>query len=85
MAGQLVRVLLWCAVLNMAVLLAWAGMFIFKKELMYGLHSCWFKLSPEQFDALHYGGMAFYKLLIIFFNIVPLLAVWMSSCPCAGR
>lgn len=80
-----VRFLLWCAVMNMAVLLCWAGIFIFRKDFVYRQHSRWFRLSPEQFDALHYGGMAFYKLLILFFNIVPLLVIWMLSCPCAGR
>jgi hypothetical protein len=31
----------------------------------------WFRLSPEQFDAMQYGGMVLYKLGILLFNLVP--------------
>ena len=30
----------------------------------------WFRLSNEQFDALHYGRMAIFKIGIILFNLV---------------
>jgi len=82
---SLVRLLGWCAVLNLLVLLSWAGLFIFGRDFMYRLHSRWFRLSESQFDALHYGGMAFYKLLVLFFNIVPLLALLALSAPCCNR
>jgi len=39
------------------------------------VHGRWFRLSREQFDALHYGGMSIYKLGIILFNLVPLAAL----------
>ena len=42
---------------------------------MHGLHSRWFYLSREQFDALHYAGMALYKIGILLFNLVPYIAL----------
>jgi len=42
---------------------------------MHGVHSRWFHLSVEQFDALHYAGMALYKLGILLFNLVPYIAL----------
>jgi hypothetical protein len=42
---------------------------------MYRLHGRWFRLSAEQFDALHYAGMAIYKLGIFLFCLVPYLAL----------
>jgi len=30
----------------------------------------WFHLSVEQFDALHYAGMALFKIGILLFNLV---------------
>jgi hypothetical protein len=45
---------------------------------MYGLHSRWFHVSVEQFDALHYVGMALYKLGILLLNLVPYIG---SSAP----
>ena len=38
---------------------------------MYGLHGLWFYLSVEPFDALHYSGMALYKIGMPLFNLVP--------------
>jgi hypothetical protein len=75
---QGMRVLLWCTAINFAILLAWAGFFIFGRDFMFRLHSRWFKITPETFDAIHYAGMAFYKLLVLVFNVVPLLALWLA-------
>jgi hypothetical protein len=42
---------------------------------MFKLHGRWFRLTPAQFDALHYGGMAVYKVGILLLNLVPLIAL----------
>lgn len=67
--------LLWCILFNYLILLLWSGLFIFAREWMYRLHSRWFRLAPETFDALHYGGLALYKICILLFNLVPWLAL----------
>ena len=72
-------VLLWCAGLNYAVLLLWSGAFIFAHDWMYTLHGRWFKLSIETFDAVHYAGLAAYKIGIILLNLVPWLALCLIS------
>ena len=41
------------------------------------LHGRWFKLPDATFDAIHYGGMAAYKIGILLFNLAPLLALWL--------
>lgn len=69
------RMLLWCAVMNYAVLSLWFFVFISAREWLQGLHARWFHLTAGQFDALHYGGMAVYKIGVLLFNIVPYLAL----------
>ena len=71
--------LLWSALINMGLLFWWAGFFIFGHGFIYRMHSRWFKLSEEKFDAIHYSGMAFYKICIFVFNIVPWLALEIIS------
>lgn len=71
--------LLWCVVLNYAALIIWAGAFIFAHKRLYELHSRWFKLSVETFDAIHYAGLAVYKVGIILLNLVPLAALCLIS------
>jgi hypothetical protein len=69
------KTLLWCTVINYSVLLVWWLFFLCAHEWMYGLHSRWFHLPVEQFDALHYAGMALYKVGILLFNLVPYIAL----------
>jgi hypothetical protein len=71
--------LLWCAGLNYAVLLIWFVIFVFAHDWMYAVHTRWFKLSAETFDGLHYMAMAVYKIGILLFNLVPLIAVSLVS------
>jgi hypothetical protein len=67
--------LLVCGLINMAMLMLWAMMFIFARDWIYKVHTKWFKLSDEKFDSIHYSGMALYKLVIFFFNLVPYFAL----------
>ena len=72
---ELKHFLLWSTVVNYVVLCIWFAVFAVAREWMYRLHARWFHLSRETFDALHYGGMAFYKILILVLNLVPLLVL----------
>jgi hypothetical protein len=73
------EVLLWCVGINYGVLLVWFGVFVYAHEWMYRLHTRWFKLSVETFDALHYAGVSIYKIGIILLNLVPLVALYLST------
>ena len=67
--------LLWCAVINYGVLFVWFLFFILARDFMHRLHGRWFRLSREQFDMVHYAGMAIFKLGIILFNLLPYVAL----------
>lgn len=71
--------LLWCVAINYALLLIWAGIFIFAHDWAYRILIRWFKLSVEAFDAMNLGGISLYKLGIILVNLVPLIALHLSS------
>jgi hypothetical protein len=67
--------LLWCTVINYGVLLAWFMVFVFAHDWIQRIHGRWFRLSREQFDALHYAGMSIFKIGIILFNLAPFAAL----------
>ena len=69
-------VLLWCTVIDYVILMVWFLTFALAKEWLHRMHGRWFRLSGEQFDALHYGGMAVFKIGILLFNLVPLIALY---------
>ena len=64
------EILGWCSI-NMGLLLWWFLAFVFAHDWMYDLDSRWFKLSVEQFDAIHYGAMGIMKVLVLVFNLAP--------------
>ncbi len=71
----LLHFLIWCTVVNYAVLFVWFGIFVFARGWLYRLHGRWFRLSQEEFDRIHYAAMAAYKIGILLFNLVPLIAI----------
>jgi hypothetical protein len=76
MALETVRAALaWCTVINLGLFIWWFLFFIMAHDWMYRLHGRWFKMSVERFDALHYAGMALFKMALLLFNLVPYLAL----------
>ncbi|MGH8105833.1 MAG: DUF6868 family protein [Arenimonas sp.] len=74
---QLQSFLIWCAGINYAILIVWFAVFVFAHDRLYRIHSGWFKLSPEMFDALNYASVAIYKIGIMLFLVVPLIALYL--------
>jgi hypothetical protein len=68
--------LLYSLAFNYGVLLIWFLAYAFAKDFVFKLHTRWFRLTPDQFDAIHYGCMAIYKIGIFLFNLAPLFAIW---------
>jgi len=73
------EVLLWSLVINYGVLLIWFAAFTLAHDRLYRLHHRWFAVSRETFDALHYGGMAVYKIGALLLNLAPLVALWLVT------
>ncbi|ATO21036.1 hypothetical protein BS636_08375 [Acinetobacter sp. LoGeW2-3] len=69
--------LLYALLINYSILLLWFLMIIFTRNWVKQLHGKWFQLSDVTFDAIHYGGMAFYKIGILLFNLTPLLTLYL--------
>lgn len=71
--------LLHCLVINYLVLLVWFLVFRGAHGWLYRLHERWFRISEERFDALHYGGMAVYKIGVLLLNLSPWLALQLTA------
>ncbi|MBO0857232.1 MAG: hypothetical protein J2P21_02005 [Chloracidobacterium sp.] len=69
------KFLLWCVFINYGILMVWFLVFTLAHDWMQRLNGRWFRLSDEQFDTLHYLGMAIYKIGIILLNLVPFLVL----------
>jgi hypothetical protein len=71
--------LLWSTVINYVVLVIWLLLYVLARQWVYRLWTRWFRLTPEQFDAINFGGIALYKLGILLFNLVPLVALCIAG------
>ncbi|WP_425919212.1 DUF6868 family protein [Acinetobacter sp. TSRC1-2] len=70
------RFLLSSVLINYIILMIWFLAIIFARDWIKQVHGKWFNLSDATFDAIHYGGMAIYKIGILLFNLVPLIALY---------
>jgi hypothetical protein len=68
-------ILAWCTLINIVLLIWWFLFFKFAHDWTYRYHTKWYRLSVETFDAIHYAGMAIFKIFLIVFNLVPYLAL----------
>ena len=73
------RFLLSSVLINYIILMIWFLAIIFARDWIKQVHGKWFNLSDETFDAIHYGGMAIYKIGILLFNLVPVIAIYFMS------
>jgi len=75
---QISRFLLWCSIFNAAVLCAWFAAVTLARDWINRLVLRWFRLPQERLETIHYSGMVLYKLLLLFFNIIPYLAIQLA-------
>jgi hypothetical protein len=67
--------LLLSTLVNSALLILWFLFFTVGRDWTSRFHGIWFRFSVERFDAIHYAGMTFYTIVIVFFNVAPLVAL----------
>ncbi len=63
--------LFWSAVINLGLLLISFFAFTLGRNFIYRIHGKWYDIKKDEFNAIIYSGMMFYKICILFFNIVP--------------
>lgn len=68
-------VLLLCLLVSYSFLIFWWLAFMLAHDWIYRLHGRWFKFPVETFDAIHYAGMAAYKIGVLLLVVVPLIAL----------
>lgn len=69
----------WCSVINMGLLLFSALMVCILRDRVCRLHGKFYDLPAEKIKALLYAVMAYYKISIFIFNLVPYFALRIMS------
>ena len=61
--------------MNLGLILWWFLVITVAHDWVYSVHSKWFRVSVEKFDEIHYKGIAFLKVTVFVFNVVPYFAL----------
>jgi small-conductance mechanosensitive channel len=73
--GSFEEFLLWSAIINLCLLFVSFLAFTLARDFVYKFHGKWYDIKKEEFNAIIYSGMMFYKICIIFFNVVPYIVL----------
>ena len=73
--GSFEEFLLWSAAINLGLLIISFLAFTFGGDFIYRVHGKWYDIKKDQFNTIVYAGMMFYKICILFFNIVPYIVI----------
>ncbi|MDY6970862.1 MAG: hypothetical protein SV775_00880 [Thermodesulfobacteriota bacterium] len=68
-------ILLRCLIYSFALLLSWFVIFLIAGDWIYGFHSRIFDITRQDFDLMHYCGMAFLKILVFVTFVIPYFAI----------
>jgi hypothetical protein len=71
--------LLWSIAINYGILLLWFALAVFAHDPFYRINARLFRITPQAFDAINYAGITAYKTVILFFNLVPWVALALST------
>lgn len=66
---------MWCMIINLGIFLFWMIFLLATPDLVYRLQSSFFPLSRESYDRIIYGFLGAFKLMLLFFNVVPYVAL----------
>lgn len=62
---------MWCTIINGGFLILTALVFTFAGNLIYRVHSRWFKMPREAFNIVTYSFLGLYKIFLLVFCLVP--------------
>ena len=66
---------MWCAILNVGLLIFSFLLWMVAADMIYKLHGKWFSMPRESFNMVFYSFIGIYKLFVYVFNLAPWLAL----------
>ena len=65
----------WCSIINFVLFLFSVAMFFLAPDFVFAVQSSFFTISRDAFNETIYEFLGLYKTLLIFFNLVPYIAL----------
>ena len=75
MMEEMIEFLGWCSILNIGLLFVSAGFVIVFRESAVRIHAKLFAMEAEELQRIYFRYLAWYKIAVLIFNIVPYVAL----------
>ena len=72
---QMMQFFGWCTILNFVMLAIAAAILIWQKNWIVRIHSGMFGVREQDLNIVYFKYLAYYKIAVIVFNLVPYLAL----------
>ncbi len=69
------RVLLYCFILTMSLILVWFFFIVFAWDLTFRVHTHFLDITRQQFDLVHYAGISLTKAAAFILFLIPYIAI----------
>jgi hypothetical protein len=66
---------MWCTLINGGLLILWTVMFLAAPDLVYRTQHKFVPISKDVFNVAMYSFLGLFKVLFLFFNLVPFIAL----------
>ena len=77
---QLTEFFLRCTLINGGILILWTIAFVLMPDWIYRVHSHWFKMPRERYDATLFTLLGLFKIGWLLLNLTPYLALrWLPA------
>ena len=70
---------LWCTIINAGLGILSFLAFVLAGDVIFRIHSRWFRMSREAFTASFYSMIGVIKLIVIMLNLVPYIVLVIMS------
>jgi hypothetical protein len=66
---------MWCTILNGSLLILSFLLCTRGTDWVFKMHSMWYEIPRDTFNAMLYGFLGVYKMLWFIFNVIPYVAL----------
>ena len=70
---------MWCSIINGGILVVWTLLTVLASDFTYRSQNKMITMTRENFNSAMYYFLGFFKIIFLFFNVVPYIVLLMLA------